>query len=68
MLVFIIFHFLFHTVMIVKTDSALPYMVLTGVFMAFTLVLLVAILVIFVCLCIRHRKRVTGKECIIAKN
>ena len=53
--------------MTVKNDSALPYMALSGVFMAFTLVFLVAILVVIVCLCINRRKQVTGKKCMIAK-
>ena len=47
-------------------DSALPYMTLTGVFGAFTLVLLMAFLVVVVCLCIHHRKQVTGKnQCMV---
>ena len=46
-----------------KTDSVLPCnMMLTGVFGGLTMVLLVAILVVTLCLCIHHRKRVAGMK------
>ena len=64
LLVFNIFYFLSAVVMIGKSYSALLYMLLSGIFGALTLVLLVAFLVMVVCLCIHHRKRRTGNKCI----
>lgn len=57
------FIFLFR--IIAKNNSVLPYMALTGVFGALTLVLLLAFLVIVVCLYICHRKRMTGNKCFV---
>ena len=49
------------TVTIAKSDSVLPYVALTVIFVVLALLLFVALLAVAACLCVRHRKRIIGK-------